>query len=289
MTLQVSPFAFENKRAVLATMHGKERVVAPLLEGALGLRVRVPTRFDTDRFGTFSREITRTGTQLDAARAKIAAAFELDHSARIGVASEGSFGPHPYIPFVPLGREILVLIDRETGFELIGHHASLSTNSAHVLAGCVADAMKFADRIGCPRHGLIVMGASGGPPAPEHLLVKTIETADQLQRSVEQAIGRCGAAFIEADMRAHRNPARMRAIKCATLNLVRRYRSHCPECHQPGFWIIERLKGSPCSWCGEPTNASRAEVMACASCGHRIERPVEEATADPGQCADCNP
>ena len=34
--------------------------------------------------------------------------------ARIGVASEGSFGPHPLFPFVPLGQEPVLLIDRET-------------------------------------------------------------------------------------------------------------------------------------------------------------------------------
>ncbi len=284
-----SPFAFANEIAILATMHGKERVVAPLLEGALGVRVRVPGGLDTDRFGTFSREIERTGTQLDAARAKIAAAFALEPDARLGLASEGSFGPHPYIPFVPLGRELLVLIDRKTGFELIGHHASLSANSAHVVAASLAEAMAFAERIGFPDQGLIVMGADGEQPAPEHLLVKTIETVDDLQRSVEKAIDRCGAAFVETDMRAHRNPTRMRAIKRATLDLVRRYRSLCPECDRPGFAITERLAGLPCSWCGEPTNALRAEVMVCAGCAHRTERPVEAATADPGQCNDCNP
>jgi len=45
----------------------------------------------------------------------------------------------------------------------------------------------------------------------------------------------------------------------------------------------------PCSWCGEPTNGLRAEVMVCAGCAHRIERLVKAATADPGQCSDCNP
>ena len=56
--------------AVLATMHGKERVIAPILEQGLGLRVALALGLDTDRFGTFSREVERTGSQLDAARAK---------------------------------------------------------------------------------------------------------------------------------------------------------------------------------------------------------------------------
>jgi ATP-binding protein involved in chromosome partitioning len=36
-------------------MHGKERVISPLLAHALGLTSEVPSKFDTDRFGTFSR------------------------------------------------------------------------------------------------------------------------------------------------------------------------------------------------------------------------------------------
>jgi C4-type Zn-finger protein len=102
-------------------------------------------------------------------------------------------------------------------------------------------------------------------------------------------IGMCGAGFVETDMRAHRNPTRMRAIKRATLDLVRRFRSPCPVCAAPGFAVTERLVGLPCSWCGEPTLAIKAEVLSCAACGHRIERLAPATTADPGQCSGCNP
>ncbi len=109
---------YQHDDAVLVTMHGKERVVAPLLLRALGLRVRLTPGIDTDRFGTFSRDIERTGSQLDAARAKIAAAFEISPGARVAVASEGSFGPHPQIPFMPLAHKSVVMKDRVSGLEL---------------------------------------------------------------------------------------------------------------------------------------------------------------------------
>src|SRR5579871_6620120 len=147
-------FSFRGAAAVLATMHRKERVIAPLLERALGLQVRTHAGFDTDRFGTFSREIERTGSQLDAARAKIDAALEYDSDARVGLASEGSFGPHPYIPLLPLGRE------------LIGRHVSPSTNFAHEVVTDAQAALVFAERSGFPAHGLIVLGAVNGRPAP---------------------------------------------------------------------------------------------------------------------------
>ena len=96
-------FSVAGKRAVLATLHGKEQVIRPLLEGGLGLQVHIPERFDTDRFGTFSREIERTGNQIYAARAKIDGAFKHDPQAQVAIASEGSFGPHPHIFFALSG------------------------------------------------------------------------------------------------------------------------------------------------------------------------------------------
>lgn len=280
---------YEDDDAVLATMHGKEQAIAPLLQGALGLRVRVTAGIDTDRFGTFSRDIERTGSQLDAARAKIAAAFEMSPGARVAAASEGSFGPHPQIPFVTLAREIVVMKDRVSGLELIGHHAGMETNFSHVVVADVACAVAFADRARFPGHGVIVLGCVDQQPAPRRALIKDIGDWADLQRAIETVIATCGAAFIETDMRAHRNPTRMRTIKRATLDLVRRFRSPCPICARPGFAITQRLFGLPCSWCEGSTIALKADVYCCEGCGYREEHAVKTATADPGQCAECNP
>ena len=59
----VFDFSVAHKPAVLATMHRKDRVIVPLLEHALGLEIRVPRDFDTNRFDTFTREVERTGSQ----------------------------------------------------------------------------------------------------------------------------------------------------------------------------------------------------------------------------------
>jgi hypothetical protein len=144
--MPTAPRPYDNQPAVLATMHGKEQAIAPLLARALGLRVTVSAGIDTDRFGTFSRDVERTGSQLDAARAKIAAAFVAAADAHVALASEGSFGPHPYVPFAPLAREIVVLTDRARGLELIGHHLSPATNFSHAVVPDVAGALAFAKR-----------------------------------------------------------------------------------------------------------------------------------------------
>jgi len=281
---------YRNTVAVLTTMHGKDAVIAPVLHEGLGLIVGLAIGVNTDRFGTFSRDIERIGTPLDAARAKIAAGFADAPLARVGLASEGSFGPHPFIPFLAIGRELIVLIDRDSGLELTGHDASPATNCGHAIVSTLDAAIAFAERAGFPDHGLIVMACDGEQPDPQRLLIKDIVDLTSLDSAVRRAIALCGAAFVEADMRAHRNPTRMAAIKRAAQDLVRRYVSQCPACTLPGFDVTERIAGLPCAWCAEPTQVIQTEVLSCKQCRYRVERPATtEATADPGRCDRCNP
>lgn len=275
---------------MLATMHGKEDVIAPLLKQGLGLSVELASGLDTDRFGTFSREIERTGSPLEAARAKIKAAFDWSPEARVGIASEGTFGPHPAIPFLALGCELVVLIDRGYGLELTGHDASPATNFSHAIVSDVSGAISFSERSGFPQHGLIVLGCRNGSPAPDLALMKDILDRDTLEAAVRRVIRQCGAALVETDMRAHRNPTRMTAIGRATADLIRRYQSRCPVCAHRGFDVTERLPGLPCADCGAATRVISQEVLCCANCGHRETRPATASpAADPGSCDYCNP
>jgi len=137
------PPLYGGARALLATMHGKERVIAPLAARFLGLSVDVAPGLDTDAFGTFSRDVARAGSPLDAARAKIAAAFALAADVEVALASEGSFGPHPHVPFAALGRELVMLIDRESGLELVGQHS----HDGHQLRACRGDRQRSGPRL----------------------------------------------------------------------------------------------------------------------------------------------
>lgn len=270
-------------------MHGKEHVIAPLAARFLGLRIELAPGLDTDRFGTFARDVARSGTALDAARGKIGAALALTPGVRVALASEGSFGPHPAVPFAALNREIVVLVDRAAGFELVGHYATADTNFAHAVVRDVAAGMAFADRVGFPRHGVIVMAVRGGAPAPDVALWKDLADRDALHHALADRIARGGNAHIETDMRAHRNPRRMRAIKRAMIDLVRRAHTPCPACGKRGVGVVGRVAGLPCTGCGTATALPRADLLGCPSCGWRGERPVAGTTADPGHCAECNP
>jgi hypothetical protein len=80
----------------LGTIHGKEHAVAPPL-ATIGVAVLLAD-LKTDRFGTFAGDVARTGTMLDAARAKAHAASKAT-GLPVARASEGAHGPHPFVPF----------------------------------------------------------------------------------------------------------------------------------------------------------------------------------------------
>ena len=277
-------------RAGLVTMHGKEAVIGPVLGEGAGISLFRVAGVDTDAFGTFTREVERPGSALDAARAKVRAGFAASPETRIMVASEGSFGPHPAIPHLPLGDELVLLVDRETGFELTGRHEGPETNFAHRLALDVETALDFARQCGFPGHGVIVLGVRGEAPAPDLFCDKTLEDEKALASAAARAIALTGAAFLETDMRAHRNPTRQDAIRRAAQDLVRRLESPCPDCTRPGFDRRRRIPGLPCSDCGTPTDMTRAWILGCEGCGLEDTRPVPgEPWADPGACPSCNP
>lgn len=109
---------FAGRKLVIATKHQKEAVIAPPIEKSLGVNCFVAKDFDTDQYGTFSGEIDRKLSPLDTARLKCYAAMKAN-TCDLAIASEGSFGPHPSMFFVPADDELLVLIDKKNELESI--------------------------------------------------------------------------------------------------------------------------------------------------------------------------
>lgn len=135
------------------------------------------------------------------------------------------------------------------------------------------------------------MNASASRRLGGHLDALEIEATDlaSLDTAVRRALAAGGAAALETDMRAHRNPQRMRCIRRATLDLLRAWRSRCPACARPGFVITARLPGRPCGWCGAPTRQVLADERCCAGCGHLERQPRHDGPADPAHCDACSP
>ncbi|GAB4376541.1 MAG: hypothetical protein Kow00121_23810 [Elainellaceae cyanobacterium] len=286
---------FQGRIAVLATMHHKEQVIAPLLETELGMQVHLPSAFeidlDTDQFGTFTRDIKRPADQLNTARLKIQAALDKTGQT-LGIASEGAFGPHPALPYLPCDREMVVLIDREHDLELVGQVVALETNYSHCQIRSYKEALEFGHKAGFPQHGLVVIaGVATGEVVDRQKLIKGIVTAAQLQEAVSWALTQAETVQVETDMRALYNPTRMKVIEQATQELLKQVKSVCPECEMPGFSVIERRPGLPCSLCRLPTSLIRTAVYQCQVCqfSQEILFPDGVEMADPTYCSYCNP
>lgn len=281
---------FANRVGILATMHHKEKVIAPLLEQHLGIKVVVPENFDTDEFGTFTREIKRTGDQVEAAILKAEKGLALTGET-LALASEGTFGPHPLVPYLSCNREIVVLLDKSHDIKLVGQEFSTDTNYSHKQVKSIEEAYEFALKAGFPEHGLVVMVEPDSTKESE--ITKGITTTEQLFDAVTQALAQScnGRVHVETDIRALYNPTRMKTIEKATHDLIKKINQICPKCNWPGFEVIEQKKGLPCALCNVPTELTRAVTYYCKKCEFKQEVlfPNGLEKSDPAQCMYCNP
>lgn len=277
---------FRGRKLVIATMHGKEQVLAPVLQEALGVDLILPASFNTDAFGTFSGEIPRELSPDAAAIAKCSLAMQLT-GCDLAVASEGSFGPHPILGFVPTNEEWLFLVDRKHNLQISAKEVSTATNFDAKICFNIDELISFADKVQFPSHALMLM------PAQDDYrdIVKGITNLTALKTAAESFLSAHGQVFAATDMRAMYNSSRMKVIAAAAQKLIDKIFCACPECGMPGFEVKEVLSGLPCSACSFPTRSSLAWVYICSHCGHRKKDvyPHEKTTEDPMYCDRCNP
>ncbi|NJL49243.1 MAG: hypothetical protein HC929_19565 [Leptolyngbyaceae cyanobacterium SM2_5_2] len=122
-------------------------------------------------------------------------------------------------------------------------------------------------------------------------LDSSLTKAAQFKVIVAELLERHGSAWLETDMRAHVNPARMAVIEQAAHNLVKKFHQRCPQCRWPGFDVVRRLPGLPCASCGLPTALTHQWVYRCTQCHYerQVLYPEGIKVADPGHCELCNP
>ena len=284
MSDYLKPYA--GLKASLLTQHGKESVICPEMLKKNGLEVTHVKGYDTDQLGTFTRDIPRYGSQLDAARKKARVGMELA-STPIGIASEGAFANDPYTGLLPWNYEVILLIDDIHNIEITGLYGG-EAQSASKLVSSWDELTAFLPEAQFPSHQLVVR-----PDNEYHLKCrKGISTIEMLREAYDWAtnLSKKGNVFVENDLRAHTNPTRMANILKATQDLAKKMTSLCPKCESPGFSISETKKGLPCSHCGVPTNLPIANIWSCVKCGHRNETAIVGQThADPSRCNYCNP
>ena len=277
---------FHGRKLVIATKHKKENVIAPMLEEALKVDCVVPDDFDTDQFGTFTGEIERKLSPLETARIKCYSAME-KVGCDLAIASEGSFGPHPSMLFIPADDELLLLVDRKNNLEIAVREISTETNFNRKEINSFEELKTFADLVKFPAHGLILKN--------EHLefsnTIKGITEWELLTEAYHQFSGQNCKIFAETDMRAFCNPTRMHVIQKATNKLIEKIKSECPHCKCPGFGITDHREGLPCSLCGFKTKSTLCYISVCQKCSYVKEDmyPNGKTEEDPMYCDRCNP
>lgn len=243
------PICYADKRISLLTQHGKERIMAPLLEAALGCRVEHVQGYDTNLLGTFTREVPRADNQLATARTKARIGMDIS-GLPLGLASERSFGPDPFTGLMPWNIEIVLLIDDEAQMEILGE-AQGPGNHQQLLASSWEEVENFARIVDFPRQFLILRPGN----SDDERIQKGLSNWDALEKAYQTAAAQSDSrkVFLETDGRAYGNPMRMEMIWKATADLLRRIQSRCPNCEAPGFIRAHLLPGLPCRWCGSPT------------------------------------
>ena len=146
---------FKDKKFLIASKHEKEKVMAPLLEAELGVKCIVAENFDTDLLGTFSGEVERKDDPITTARNKCQMAMQ-QYGCDLAVASEGSFGAHPQMFFVPADDEILLFLDKKNGLEIIARELTTDTNFNGDEMQTEKELKEFAKRVKFSSHGLII-------------------------------------------------------------------------------------------------------------------------------------
>lgn len=275
-----------NRTASVLTKHGKELVLNETLKPSTGLQIKHTDAYDTDLLGTFTLEVPRYGSQLDAARKKAQIGMKLVGT-DLGLANEGAFVADPYTGMLSWNQELIILIDEALPFEITGFYSGPAQN-AHAYVNRWEELEKFSHAALFPSHHLVIKPTDEYHPQS----IKNISDIKQLKHAFQWASAQSskGIVYVENDLRAFANPTRMEGIRQAAVDLAKKMNSLCPECKTPGYWVKEIQRGLPCNACGMPTNQEIAKIWGCLKCEYQNSEGMKIIQfANPSLCNHCNP
>ena len=271
-------------KAVLTTKHRKGLQIAPAFSKHLNMEVE-ELNLDTDQLGTFSGEIERIGNAREAVIKKAELGISISGST-IGIASEGSIGVDPFIPFINSDIELIALVDQERSLTIIE-----SLRSTEIIAHTLKISKEtkldnFLLKADFPNHNLIVRSED----KPVSFCVKGINNKKDLDQAIADGFKDFPELVIENDLRAHCSPSRQKNISALAEKFALRLSHLCPECQAPGWGVISYKKGLPCQECGEISEEALAqEIQGCGRCEFTQVGKTLAESIDPAQCQLCNP
>ncbi len=285
--LRVSQSPYYGKCIILTTKHEKGIAIGPAFQEKLGAGI-IEYHSDTDIFGTFTGEIEREANALETVRRKCELGLK-NVNADYAIANEGSFGPHPALPMIPCGHEIMYFIDRKRGLNLHLSHITEKTNYATTVVDSWDALQKFAHKAGFPSHALIIRPNEW---IDKTLIFKGVNDLDALNHAFNESrkFSPDKKVFVTTDMRAHLNPTRMKVINTLAANMAERLACLCPHCKSPGWGKVRCEPGLDCAQCGNETTLIKNEIFGCNVCSYEVTSLLSKNNlADPMYCIHCFP
>lgn len=277
---------FEGRSLFIATNHRKDSVIQPILERELNVNCFTLALFDSDQFGTFSGEIERSQSPYDTLKAKCHLGYKLT-SCDLVIATEGSFGAHPDLPFCAAHDELILLMDFKNNVSFSARILTTETNFQGKKIRNEEELIAFGESIDFPNQAIILRNEEQSML----YLKKGINDWDELTTAFRVCMRKHDNVFVETDMRAMHNPPRMIQIEQLTLKLMAQLKVLCPACEMPGYGVTSVLPGLPCWICETPTSSVLKHVLVCTACQHQEEVyfPNGRQTEEPTFCPACNP
>lgn len=269
----------------VATKHGKLAQIQPAFDLLPEWELKL-AEIDTDQFGTFSGEVARALSPKETAieKAKAGArSLGLDY----GLASEGTIGSHPQIPFITADTEILALVCLSKDFAVVETIVSTEIFAKSLTVTLDSDLVAIALEMDIPNHAVnVYLGKS-----KTKLLHKGITNSKEFITLVSQSLEELGEdLLVESDFRAMNSLSRQLNIAACAEKLVKRIQSRCPECQEIGWGKVGSEYGVPCIQCGEVSqSAAHSEILGCVTCPHKELVSLSVESIDPSRCDSCNP
>lgn len=272
-------------KVAVATKHGKLSQIAPAFDGLKAWQLEL-AQIDTDEFGTFSGEVERTlsprETVIEKAKAG-ARSLGLDY----GIASEGTIGMHPHLPFINSDYELMAFVCLSKDVVVVE-----SFLSAHITAYS-QDVSHFSDldeifrRLDLPNHAAnIVVETKLG-----RQVHKGFTDVNELRKIIENHLADDTQSIrVESDFRAMNSPSRQANIAICAQRLAQRVGAKCPRCSHFGWGRIGYEYGLPCASCGLLNESvASGERLGCPSCDFVELNELAQEAIDPSRCEFCNP
>lgn len=271
-------------KIALATKHGKLAQIAPAFTSLRDWQIEL-VEIDTDVYGTFSGEVPRLLTPRDAAIEK-ARAGALHAGLDFGLASEGTIGPHPQIPFINSDFEIMAFVDLKNDFAVVETLMSPEIHAYSATVNSDRDIEDLIAKLDLPAHAANLIISSNN----ERRFEKGIHEPREFRRLVADALEQSATVEVENDFRAMSSPSRQANIAALAEKLAARLGSQCPACNQIGWGSVGFEYGLPCSECLEVVQSvAHSEKLGCVTCDHTELRSLGRTSVDPARCGQCNP